>query len=48
MNEDKLPYQLVLIEWLDASRLSDGWMDLSDIPDPYPHKCVSVGCRLRK
>lgn len=38
-----LPYSLVLIEWIDSSRLSDGWMDISAIPDPYPHKCVSVG-----
>ena len=38
-----LPYPLVLIEWTDASRLSDSWMDLSAIPDPYLHKCVSVG-----
>ncbi len=38
-----LPYPLVLIEWRDASRLGDGWMDLSAIPDPYPHKCISVG-----
>jgi hypothetical protein len=36
-------YPLVLIEWIDASRLSDSWMDLSDIPEAYPHKCVSVG-----
>lgn len=33
----------MLIEWVDASRLSDSWMDFSDIPDAYPHKCVSVG-----
>lgn len=37
---------LVLIEWIDASRLSNGWMDLADIPDPYPHKCVTVGFLL--
>lgn len=36
-------YPLVLIEWVDASRLSDSWMDLSDIPQPYQHKCVTVG-----
>ena len=34
---------LFLIEWVDASRLSDGWIDLSSIPDPYCHKCISVG-----
>jgi hypothetical protein len=38
-----VPYVLTLIEWVDASRLSDGWMDLSSIPDPYAHKCVTVG-----
>jgi hypothetical protein len=41
-----VPYELVLIEWVDASRLSDGWIDLSAIPDPYPHKCVTVGFRV--
>jgi hypothetical protein len=32
-----------MVEWIDASRLSDGWMDLDAIPEPYPHKCISVG-----
>jgi len=39
----KLPYRLVIIEWVDASRLSDGWIDLSAIPDAYLHRCVTVG-----
>ena len=34
---------LLLIEWVDASRLSNSWMDWADIPDPYPHRCVTVG-----
>jgi hypothetical protein len=34
---------LVLIEWVDASRLSDGWMDWGDIPAPYLHRCLTVG-----
>jgi hypothetical protein len=34
---------LVLIEWIDASRIGDGWLDLNDIPPTTPHKCVSVG-----
>jgi hypothetical protein len=38
-----LPYELVLVEWVDASRLNDGWMDLAAIPEPYPHLCVTVG-----
>jgi hypothetical protein len=38
-----LEYPLVMIEWVDASRLSSGWMDLNDIPDPYAHRCVTVG-----
>lgn len=41
-------YRLVLIEWVDASRLSDGWMDLKDIPEPYPHTCVTVGFLVRE
>lgn len=44
MRKNILPeYQLVLIEWIDASRIFDGWIDLKDVPDPEPHKCVSVG-----
>jgi hypothetical protein len=35
-----------MIEWLDASRLSDGWLDLADVPKPYPHRCVTVGFLL--
>lgn len=37
------PRPVMVIEWVDASRLNDGWIDLSDIPDPYTHRCVSVG-----
>ncbi len=44
--ETKLPHKLMLIEWFDASRLSDGWMDLDAIPDPYLHTCVTVGFLL--
>ena len=36
-------HRLVLVEWIDASRLSDSWMDWSAIPEAYPHKCVTVG-----
>lgn len=39
----RLPYKLVLVEWVDSCRLNNGWMDLSDIPEPYPHSCVTVG-----
>jgi len=38
-----MPYKLVVVEWLDASRLSDGWIDLKDVPSVYPHRCVTVG-----
>ena len=38
-----VPYALVVVEWVDASRLSDSWIDLAAVPDPYPHKCVTVG-----
>lgn len=43
MKKIRIPYRLAIIEWVDASRLTDGWMDLSDIPDPYHHRCISVG-----
>lgn len=36
-------HPLLLIEWLDASRLNDGWMDWAAIPAPYKHRCVTVG-----
>jgi hypothetical protein len=40
----KLPdYPLLVIQWVDACRLNSGWMDFTDIPDPYAHMCVSVG-----
>lgn len=36
--------QLLLIEWVDASRITGGeWADLKEIAPPSPHKCVSVG-----
>jgi hypothetical protein len=36
-------HPLVMIEWTDASRLAVGWMDYSEIPEPYLHRCLSVG-----
>lgn len=36
-------YELACVEWTDASRLNDEWLDLSDIPPPYLHRCVTVG-----
>jgi len=43
MPPSSVRYPLVMIEWTDASRLSDTWMDLASIPEPYVHRCVSVG-----
>ena len=49
LSKDSYPQKLVIefplkiIEWVDASRVADGWVDLKDIPDAYLHKCVSVG-----
>jgi len=43
MTVSRLPYKLLLVEWVDASRLSDGWMDLEDVPEAYLHRCVTVG-----
>jgi hypothetical protein len=43
-----LPYKLVVVEWVDSSRLANGWMDLAEIPDPYLHKCVTVGFQVAK
>ena len=41
--DKRIQYDLVIIEWIDASRLSESWIDMSDIPEVYPHKCVTVG-----
>ena len=37
-------YDLVTIKWIDASRHSDS--DMSAIPEPSIHKCVSGGLVL--
>lgn len=39
---------MVLVEWIDASGIRDGWTSLSDIPSPDPPKCVSVGFLVRE
>jgi hypothetical protein len=36
-------HPLVLIKCTDASRLAVGWMDYADVPEPYLHRCVSIG-----
>ncbi|MFI4987245.1 MAG: hypothetical protein ACHQF3_07375 [Alphaproteobacteria bacterium] len=41
-------YPLILIEWVDSSRVGQGWVDLNAIGDPDPHKCVSVGFLLKE
>ena len=38
-----LPYLSVMIEWVDASRLNNGWLAMSTVPEPYLHRCVTVG-----
>ena len=43
-----LPYPLVLVEWLDSSRVGEGWVDLADIAEPNPSKCVSIGFLVRE
>ena len=32
-----------MVEWVDASRLGNSWVDLSAIPDAYLHRCITVG-----
>lgn len=34
---------LVLIEWLDSSQPVAAWRFLSDIEEPAPHRCQTVG-----
>ena len=38
-----LPYPLVMIEWVDSSRIGAGWIDPLDIAAPDPSRCVSIG-----
>jgi hypothetical protein len=40
---NRIGFPLVLIEWVDSSRLGDGWIDIADIKQPNPSLCVSVG-----
>jgi len=44
----KKEYQLMLIEWVDSSRVGEGWVDLEDIGEPTPHICVSVSFLIRE
>jgi hypothetical protein len=41
-------YPLMLIEWVDSSRLREGWIDLSEIGERDPHTCVSVGFLVKE
>jgi hypothetical protein len=41
-------YPLMLIEWVDSSRLGGGWLDLDEIKEPDPHLCVSVGFLVKE
>jgi hypothetical protein len=43
-----LPYDLVMIEWVDSSRVGEGWIDLAAIGAPDPSRCVSVGFLVRE
>jgi hypothetical protein len=44
----KLPYELLLVEWVDASRIDPNWIDIADIEEPYAHRCISVGYLVRE
>ncbi len=47
-NRPLAEYPLILVEWIDASRISDGWADMKDLPNPEPHICVSVGFLVKE
>lgn len=40
---EKEKNKIVCVEWVDSSRLPEGWFDWKDIEAPNPHVCVSVG-----
>lgn len=42
-----LRFPLVLIEWVDSSRLGDAWRALDEIDEDEPHYCVSVGFLIK-
>lgn len=44
-NKKTIPpsHPLVLIEWVDSSRLGNAWVDWDEIPSAYLHLCVTVG-----
>ncbi len=37
-----------MIEWVDSSRLGDGWRMLDEIEAPEPHRCISVGFVIKE
>jgi hypothetical protein len=41
-------YPLMVISWVDSSRLGSGWLDFHEIADPDPHICVSVGFLVKE
>ena len=41
-------YPLMLIEWEDSTRLSDGWLPMQQVEGPAPHRCVSVGFLIKQ
>ena len=43
-----LAFPLMLIEWVDSSRIGGGWVDMDEIEEPDPHRCVSVGFLVRE
>jgi hypothetical protein len=47
-NQPLAEYPLMIIEWIDSSRLGAGWIDFDEINDPDPHRCVSVGFLVKE
>jgi hypothetical protein len=47
-NQPLAEYPLMIIEWIDSSRLGAGWIDFDEISDPDPHRCVSVGFLVKE
>lgn len=46
--ERQLPYDLVLIEWVDSARMPGSWLGLDEIEEAAPHKCLSVGFLVKE
>lgn len=44
----RLKYPLLLVEWVDSTRLGSEWTHLEHIQEPHPHRCISTGYLIKE